>query len=139
MPHLGQHRSGALALAMALLLLTAPLRVALRRGCDFCPPDCPMHAAAHAADPAKGGAPVMRCHGAERARHANEASHGPRLTRPPCGSRAAVVGIDLTSMLPSAALPWRDAPRVARAPDHPRTATSRGAQPPDTPPPLARA
>jgi len=128
----------AVALTAVLMLLTAPLRTVVV-GCDLCPPDCPMHAAHRAAAQAEhDGAPRMHCHNA--ASHGSSASeHGPRVTRPPCGSHAAVAGLDLAPMLPVSPLAWIVAPRIANAPPRHAASGNRGADPPDTPPPDARA
>ena len=123
----------AFALTAGLVLLTAPLRTVVG-GCDLCPPDCPMHAA----QAGHGGAPRMHCHNGSP-QHAGASGHAPRLSRPPCGSHAAVSGLELVPMLPTGPLPWIVAPRIARAPARDASAGNRAADPPDTPPPDARA
>ena len=128
----------AVALTAVLMLLLAPLR-AVAAGCDLCPPDCPMHAHHHGAAPTdQGQAPHMHCHNGG-AHHADASGRAPHWSRPPCGSHAAITGLDLAPMLPARPLPWLVAPRVASAPPRHAVAGSRAADPPDTPPPDARA
>ncbi len=127
------------ALTAALLLLTAPLRTVVA-GCDLCPPDCPMHAAHRAAAHVDhGDAPQMHCHNGGTTRQSAAGDHAPRLSRPPCGSHAAVSGLDLAPMLPAGALPWTVVPRLAAAPARDAGTGNRSVDPPDTPPPDARA
>jgi hypothetical protein len=126
----------AVALLGVLMLLTAPLRVIVG-GCDLCPPDCPMHAAHRGAEAPRHGAPRMHCHNAPASADADPATA--RISRPPCGTHAAITGLDLAPMLPAQALTWAVAPRIARAPADGGRAANRAADPPDTPPPDARA
>lgn len=128
----------AVALTVAVMLLTGPIRLAMG-GCDLCPPDCPMHAAHHGAAAAREhhDAPRMKCHNAPAQPDAD--SGAPRISRPPCGTHAAITGVDLTPMLPVSPLRWRAASPVANLPAEYALAGSRGADPPDTPPPDARA
>lgn len=123
----------------ALLLFVAPLR-AIGGGCDLCPPDCPMHAAHRgAADTQQHGkgAPRLHCHNAPAT--ADPATRAPRISRPPCGAHAVFGGLDLAPMLPARPLPWRVAPPTTTAPSWYAGLGSRGADPPDTPPPDATA
>jgi hypothetical protein len=129
-----------LALTAMLALLAAPLRAALRGGCDLCPPDCPMHASARAAaSDAHRDAPPMRCHNAGHTRREGDLARGHRLSRPPCGSHAALAGLELAPMLADGPLPWRVALQVAPTPQDHRLASGRSADPPDPPPPRAHA
>jgi hypothetical protein len=128
-----------LALTAVLMLLTAPLRTIIA-GCDLCPPDCPMHAAHRAAAHVdEGDAPRMHCHNGGATHRDGADSHAPRISRPPCGSHAAVTGLDLAPMLPAGPLAWIVAPRIAGAPPRLAAAGNRAADPPDTPPPDLRA
>jgi hypothetical protein len=128
----------AVAVTAALMLLAAPLRT-LAGGCDLCPPDCPMHVRHGAAAGAEhGGARRMHCHNAP-GQAATAGDHAPRLTRPPCGSHAVVIGLELAPMLPASPLRWIAAPRISGAPPRHALAGSRTADPPDPPPPDARA
>lgn len=125
----------AVALTAVLMLLMAPLRTVIG-ACDLCPPDCPMHAA-HRADAAGAhqGAAHKRCHNAPASPDAGE----PRIARPSCGSHAAVVSLDLAPMLPPQPLSWLLAPRSEAVPHGAAALACRAADPPDTPPPDARA
>ena len=130
----------ALALTAVLAVLAAPLRTALRVGCDLCPPDCPMHERHLAAGPhADGRTTTLHCHNAGHAPLAAGPENRQRLTRPPCANHTAIVSLELGPMLPPRALPLRSEARRALAPPPPGLADGRGADPPDTPPPLARA
>ncbi|MEO8602605.1 MAG: hypothetical protein ABI629_08520 [bacterium] len=130
-------RSVALAIMLALALLTAPMRGALRPTCDLCPPDCPMHRE-HGDKPkchGDKGAAALHCHNALGVRDAEHGKH-PRLSRPPCGNHGAIQGLALAPMILPEAIRCQLAPRLAApriaAPAQPR----RGADPPDTPPPI---
>jgi hypothetical protein len=124
---------GAVALTMVLMLLAGPVRLAMG-GCDLCPPDCPMHAT-HG-EPGRE-APRMKCHNAPAQAGADGGI--PRLSRPPCGTHAAIHGLDVTPMLPASPLRWRATSPINTAPAHHARAGGRAADPPDTPPPDARA
>lgn len=133
-----RQRLVVVALTAVLVLLTAPLRT-VAGACDLCPPDCPMHARhGAAADVERRGAPRPHCHNAPG--HAAKAEHhGPRLTRPPCGSQAAVTGLDLVPMLPASPPRWVASPATSGVPPRHAHAGGRTADPPDPPPPDARA
>jgi hypothetical protein len=133
-------RAAALAVLLALALLTAPMRVALRDECDLCPPDCPMHRVEHGRGDEHGGAAKMKCHNAPAAKTA-DASHGklPRLSRPPCGTHGATQGLALAPVILPDAVAWQVVPDTQRSvPQHARP-HSRGVEPPDTPPPILHA
>jgi hypothetical protein len=135
----------AVALTAVLALLAAPMRSALRVGCDLCPPDCPMHDAEHRQKPPHGHdeqRPKMRCHNTPGAaaddRHAAD-DRLPRFSKPACGSHVALSGLDTTHMLPASPPAWRvvesrGALAGAGDPTH-----GRDRDPPDTPPPVLRA
>jgi hypothetical protein len=134
------HRSAALALLLALALFTAPMRGAIQRACDLCPPDCPMHRSAHGhSGHGDQGAAKMKCHNAPAAKVADRAGKLPRLGRPPCGSHGEVQGLALAPMILPAATAWHMVPDSR--PTAPRAASlyERGIDPPDTPPPILHA
>lgn len=132
----------ALALTAVLALLSAPVRSALRVGCDLCPPDCPMHDAAlrdkvaHGHDSEK---PKLRCHntpGAAAREEHGDSDRLPRFAKPACGSHVALTGLDTTPMLPASPPYWRVADRRAAAPAAGAATSGRDRDPPEIPPPV---
>lgn len=80
----------------------------------------------------------MHCHNA--AAPADRGSTTPRISRPPCGTHAAVTALDLAPLLPSDPPPsCVTAPRVDNATLDSVRVADRTADPPDTPPPDTRA
>jgi len=128
----------ALAVTLALALLTAPMRVAFQPGCDLCPPDCPMHHAPAGQPKCHGdhGPAALHCHNALGMRERASGDHSPHLTRPPCGNHGAVPGLTLAPMILPNAVCALIAPRVGARPLAQAGLARRGADPPDTPPPI---
>ena len=134
-------RSVALAITLALALLTAPMRVALQPTCDLCPPDCPMHRE-HGEKPKCHGdhaAAKLHCHNALGVRDANAHARQPRLSRPPCGNHGAIQGLTLAPMILPDVVRWYVVPRTSDPLFAIPAAPQRGADPPDTPPPILSA
>lgn len=131
------------AVALALTLVAAPMRAALRPACDLCPPDCPMHQVRAAGKQLKchgeAPAPKPKCHGAMGVRHDDDDRRTPRIAKPPCGNHGAMPGLALAPMILPGATITRVAPICAAAPAAAFRAPRRGADPPDTPPPIRRA
>ena len=130
----------ASALLAALALILAPLRAAFAVECGLCPADCPMHAAHAAAGDDHDRAPVMKCHGAAKHGDASPARTGAaQFRRPACDAHGALPGLALAPLvLPAAAPAVVLVARIARPPVVP-LASTRSADPPDTPPPDCRA
>jgi hypothetical protein len=121
----------ALAALLALTLVAAPMHGALRATCDLCPPDCPMHQVGE-------GGKRLKCHGGAGVGHDDAQAEGgmPRLSKPPCGNHGALPGLALAPMILPSATSTPVAPLVQAAPRTAFTAPRRGADPPDTPPPI---
>jgi hypothetical protein len=123
-------RAVALALAVAIVTAGAPLAAA-RDGCAVCPPDCGMH---------RKHSERLPCHQAATSgtRPERRAGCDPGLRMPGCGRDAGVLGIALPPGLlavPTRVSPLPPPPSPCAVADA-ATAT-RGADPPDTPPPIA--
>lgn len=139
----GRGRMVAVALTAVLALLAAPMRSALRVGCDLCPPDCPMHDATHRQEPKHGHdeqRPKMRCHNTPgaAAKPADDAKQ-PRFSKPACGSHVALSGLDTTHMLPASPPAWRVVESRGTLAGAGDPTHGRDRDPPDTPPPVLRA
>jgi len=132
----------ALAVLLALTLIAAPTHGALRATCDLCPPDCPMHQVNERGKRLKchGGdvAPKPKCHGGTGVGHDDaQAERGtPRLSKPPCGNHGVLPGLALAPMILPSATSALAVPLLQAPPRSALAAPRRGADPPDTPPPI---
>jgi hypothetical protein len=115
---------------LVLALPGAPIARSASITCSICPPDCPMHGKAKKR---------LKCHQSKaspaEARHAG-CARTPGISLPGCGYHGDVLLGSLPPAIPPASpLSWRMASAEAPSPEHAAPCT-RGADPPDTPPPI---
>ncbi len=120
-------RSAAIAALLVVALVGAPLaRAVAPPACRSCPPQCPMHRNAK-----------LGCHQATGSHH-HCGTQGPGVGVPGCGSGPELPGIALPQgvlpapVMAAVAVDDRFVPSCEPAP------ALHAAEPPDTPPPIAR-
>lgn len=126
-----QRRRGIFRTVVVLLVLAlpgAPIARSASLACSVCPPDCPMHGKAKKR---------LKCHQAKGAAAQHEGcARTPGISLPGCGYHGDVpLGSLPPAIRPASLLSWHlamtDAPPVCQA-----TPSTRGADPPDTRPPI---
>jgi hypothetical protein len=128
----GRRGTAVVAVVLVLTVAGAPLARTARAaaGCRSCPPGCPMH------KPGK-----LKCHeapGSGTTKHHGCGPQGSGLAAPGCDAGREVRGVALPpAVLPPPVVSW---PAPAGSPHRLRDAwvVVRGADPPETPPPIAR-
>jgi hypothetical protein len=123
--------TAVIAVVLVLTIAGAPLaRSVGAAGCRSCPPGCPMHK--------PGKLPCHKTLGTTGSHH-RCGSQGAGLAAPGCGGEHEVRGVALPpAVLPPPIVSW---PGPVEGPHRVReaTLTVRGTDPPETPPPIARA
>jgi hypothetical protein len=121
-------RTVALVTALAIAAPAGAIAQALGHGeCHSCPPTCAMH---------QPGKP--RCHEGVQQPKAPDRSPGCKLSQRGCGQHGGERAFELPpAVMPPSELALEAAPMIARAPA-PTLVVGRNADPPETPPPVAR-
>ena len=116
---------------LVLALPGAPIARSASITCNVCPADCPMHSKA---------TKRLKCHQSKESasgRQHEGCARSPGISLPGCGNHGDVLLGSLPPAIPPASpLSWRmaseETPRLAHV-----APCTRGADPPDTPPPIA--
>ncbi|MGD9764498.1 MAG: hypothetical protein AB7V27_12340 [Candidatus Binatia bacterium] len=131
----------AIAIALVLVLTTAPLAGAMHPGCDICPRDCPMHEHSHEYEGARDHPPAhLKCHNAPSApAQERESRTGqPQFTRAACETHA-IIAIALAPVILPDDAGWGVTARSTRSDQGNLSVRGRTGDPPDKPPPIPAA